>query len=108
MLFLGGNEHSVKVSSNSEMVRAGVPFENFGDYRELILSLISNYFCAFIAFVLLLYIFFQRFLKSQRGFSNAGADYTFNRLFINRVGFFLSINREEIRLFPLAFMRTNF
>ena len=37
MLFLGGNEHSVKVSSNSEMVRAGVLFENFGDYRELIL-----------------------------------------------------------------------
>ena len=38
MLFLGGNEHSVKVSSNSEMVRAGVLFENFGDYRELILK----------------------------------------------------------------------
>ena len=38
MLFLGGNEHSVKVSSNSERVRAGVPFENFGDYRELILN----------------------------------------------------------------------
>ena len=38
MLFLGGNEHSVKVSSNSEMVRAGVLFENFGDYRELILN----------------------------------------------------------------------
>ena len=38
MLFLGGNEHSVKVSSNSEMVRAGVLFENFGDYRESILK----------------------------------------------------------------------
>ena len=38
MLFLGGNEHSVKVSSNSEMVRAGVLYKNFGDYRELILS----------------------------------------------------------------------
>ena len=38
MLLLGGNEHSVKVSSNSEMVRAGVLFENFGDYRELILK----------------------------------------------------------------------
>ena len=37
MLLLGGNEHSVKVSSNSEMVRAGVLFENFGDYRELVL-----------------------------------------------------------------------
>ena len=37
MLFLGGNEHSVKVSSNSEMMRAGVLFKNFGDYRELIL-----------------------------------------------------------------------
>ena len=33
-----------------------------------LLSLISNYFCAFTAFVLLLYIFFQRFLKSQSGF----------------------------------------
>ena len=40
MLFLGGNEHSVKVSSNSEMVRAGVLFENFGDYRELILTFV--------------------------------------------------------------------
>ena len=38
MLFLGGNEHSVKVSSNFEMVRAGVLFENFGGYRELILT----------------------------------------------------------------------
>ena len=28
----------MKVSSNSEMVRAGVLFENFGDYRELILN----------------------------------------------------------------------
>ena len=37
MLFLGGNEHSVKVSSNSEMVHARVLFENFGDYGELIL-----------------------------------------------------------------------
>ena len=43
MLFLGGNEHSVKVSSNSEMVRAGVLFENFGDYRELILKLSGNF-----------------------------------------------------------------
>ena len=43
MLFLGGNEHSVKVSSNSEMVRAGVLFENFGDYRELILNCIIKY-----------------------------------------------------------------
>ena len=40
MLFLGGNEHSVKVSSNFEMVRARVLSENFGDYRELILSII--------------------------------------------------------------------
>ena len=35
----------------------------------LLLSLISNYFCAFTAFVLLLYIFFQRFLKPNAGFS---------------------------------------
>ena len=48
MLFLGGNEHSVKVSSNSEMVRAGVLFENFGDYRELILTSIFTYFCIYI------------------------------------------------------------
>ena len=40
--------------------------------------------------------------------SNEGADYTFYPLSINRVGFFLSINREKIRLFPLAFMGTNF
>ena len=56
-------------------------------------SLISNYFCAFTAFVLLLYIFFQRFLKSQRGFSNTGAGYIF---------YPLSIKREKIRLFPLV------
>ena len=49
---------------------------------------------------LLLYIFFQRFLKSQRGFSNASTGYTFYPLSINRVGFFLSINREKIGCFP--------
>ena len=42
------------------------------------------------------------------GFSNAGAGYTFYPFSIKRVGFFLSLNREKIRLFPSAFMRTNF
>ena len=43
------------------------------------LSPIFNYFCAFTAFILLPNIFFQRFIKFQRGFSNAGAGtgYTF-------------------------------
>ena len=81
--------------------------EVFSGYFMTI-SLISNYFFAFTAFVLLLYIFFQRFLKSQRRFSYAGAGYTFYPLSINRVGFFLSINREKIRLFPSVFMRTYF
>ena len=39
MLFLGGAENSVNVTSNSEMMRAGVLFKNFGYYRELILIL---------------------------------------------------------------------
>ena len=37
-----------------------------------------------------------------------GAGYTFYPLSINRVGFFLSINREKNRLFPSDFMRTYF
>ena len=36
-LFLSGTDHSVKVSSNSESVRAGAPLEFFGGYRELML-----------------------------------------------------------------------
>ena len=32
----------------------------------------------------------------------------YNNNNINRVGFFLSTNRENIRLFPSAFMRTYF
>ena len=45
-----------------------------------LLSLISNYFCVFTAFAAI-YIF-QQFIKSQRGFSNAGAGagYTFYTL----------------------------
>ena len=37
-LFLGGTDHSVKVSSNSESVRAGALLEFFGGYRELMLK----------------------------------------------------------------------
>ena len=37
-LFLSGADHSVKVSSNSESVRAGALLEFFGGYRELMLS----------------------------------------------------------------------
>ena len=37
-LFLSGTDHSVKVSSNSESVRAGALLEFFGGYRELMLS----------------------------------------------------------------------
>ena len=40
--------------------------------------------------------------------SKASAGYTFYPISINRVGFFLSINREKIRLFPSSYMRTNF
>ena len=36
-LFLSGTNHSVKVSSNSESVRAGALLEFFGGYRELML-----------------------------------------------------------------------
>ena len=37
-LFLSGPDHSVKVSSNSESVRAGALLEFFGGYRELMLK----------------------------------------------------------------------
>ena len=36
-LFLSGTDHSVKVLSNSELVRAGALLEFFGGYRELML-----------------------------------------------------------------------
>ena len=36
-LFLSGTDHSVKVLSYSESVRAGALFEFFGGYRELML-----------------------------------------------------------------------
>ena len=39
-VFLSGTEHSVKVSSNSESVRAGALLEFFGGYRELMLTFI--------------------------------------------------------------------
>ena len=51
---------------------------------------------------MLLYLFFLAILKiPTRVFLMPvrGAGYTFNPLSINRVGFFLSINREKIRLF---------
>ena len=59
------------------------------------------FFCAFTAFVLLLHIYFQRFLKSERG--NVGAVYTFYPLSINRVGYFLSINREKNLAVSISF-----
>ena len=37
-LFLSGPDHSVKVSSNSESVRAGALLEFFGGFRELMLT----------------------------------------------------------------------
>ena len=37
-LFLSGTDHSVKVSSNSESVRARALLEFFGGYRELMLN----------------------------------------------------------------------
>ena len=37
-LFLSGTDHSVKVSSNSELVHAGALLELFGGNRELMLN----------------------------------------------------------------------
>ena len=52
------------------------------------------------------YIFFPAILKiPTRVFLMPVTHYS---LSINRVGFFLSINREKIRLFPSDFMRTYF
>ena len=41
-LFLSGTDHSVKVSSNSESVRAGALLEFFGGYRELMLIMTNK------------------------------------------------------------------
>ena len=57
--------------------------------------------------ILPLYRHFSDF-KSHCRYSIAGAGYKFYPLSINRVGFFLSINRVKIRLFPSVFMRTYF
>ena len=45
-LFLSGTDHSVKVSSNSESVRAGALLEFFGGYRELMLRTKTVYYYA--------------------------------------------------------------
>ena len=42
-LFLSDTDHSVKVSSNSESVRAGALLEFFGGYRELMLKRQQKY-----------------------------------------------------------------
>ena len=48
-LFLSGTDHSVKVSSNSESVRAGALLEFFGGYRELMLIIADTHdFCLVI------------------------------------------------------------
>ena len=45
-------------------------------------------------------IYFSAILKiPTRVFSNAGAGYTFYPLSINRVGFFVSVNREKFGCF---------
>ena len=44
-LFLSGTDHSVKVLSNSESVRAGALLEFFGGYRELMLILVQHWKC---------------------------------------------------------------
>ena len=41
-LFLSGNDHYVKVSSNSEMVRGMALWKFFGALRELMLKTINN------------------------------------------------------------------
>ena len=41
-LFLRGTDHSVKISSNSESVRAGALLEFSGGYRELMLTFQAN------------------------------------------------------------------
>ena len=70
------------------------------DYYALYLIisvLLPRLFCFYI-------YFFQAILKiSTRVFL-----VTHYSLSINTVGFFLSINREKIRLFPSDFMRTYF
>ena len=56
-LFLSGTDHSVKVLSNSESVRAGALLEFFGGYRELMLMRyfpVNNYFSALCTETLLL------------------------------------------------------
>ena len=79
-----------------------------------LLSLISNYFCAFTAFVLLLYIYFSAILKipTQVFLLPVRGAVTHYSLSINRVGFFLSINRQNnsavsVRFYAYLFLVMN-
>ena len=86
----------------------GSVFWVFYDYEALYLIisvLLPRLFCFYIycIFSAILKIPMRVFLMPVRG-----AGYTFYPLSINRVGFFLSMNREKIRLFPSDFIRTYF
>ena len=77
--------------------------EVFSGYFMTIKRYIKLFLCFYRVCFASIYIF-SAILKNP----NAGAGYTFYPLSINRVGFFLSINREKMQLIPSAFMRTYF
>ena len=82
--------------------------EVFSGYFMTIKPYIYLILCFYRVCFASLYIFAAILKISTRVLSYAGAGYTFYPLSINRVGFFLSINREKIRLYPSFFMRTYF
>ena len=80
--------------------------EVFSEYFMTVKPYIYSFLCFCRVCFASIYIY-SAILKIPTRVSNASAGYTFYPLSLNRVGFF-SINREKIRLFPSAFMRTNF
>ena len=82
--------------------------EVFSGYFMTVKPYIKLFLCFYRVCFASIYIFSDS-QNPNAGFSNSSSGYTFYPLSINKVGFFfLSINREKIRLFPSSFMGTNF
>ena len=65
-LFLSGTDHSVKVSSNSESVRAGALLEFFGGYRELMLNILHRHLNMPTSAVYVLFRCFHALIRRKR------------------------------------------
>ena len=73
--------------------------EVFSGYFMTVKPYIYFFLCFYRVCFASIYIYFQRFLNPNAGFSNAGAGYTFTQI---EWDFFLSINREKMGFFFLS------